>query len=189
MAAPKLQGSEVVFDSIIDAVFGKALASMINPQLKTRLAAVGLDLSKKPMPAYTRDTWDLILKVCAEELFPRMPLSQALFEIGKRSTLGMTQGFIGTAIGPIVRLIGPHRSLERTKQNFRFGNNYTEAKVLKKEGNSVELWMNEPSHRPGRHFMQGCLHGGLEFAGARGPKVDIIKEDSEGTTFRVQWQG
>lgn len=175
---------KVVFNHTIDGLFREALGERVTPELKVRLKAAGLNLDAKLLPAYPFDTWMKVLELTCQVLFPALPMDQAMFRVGESLLDGYQKTFLGRAVLGMVRVLGPRRTLVRATQNFRSGNNYTEAKVTEVDVNVHDLWMNEVGPWP--TFTAGIIHAAMKATGVA-PRIDILQHDGHACTFRVSW--
>jgi uncharacterized protein (TIGR02265 family) len=157
----------------------------MTPRLKERLRQVGVDLAHKLMPAYPLDTWVKSISEAAQELYPEKPESESWRLLGERMVDGYQGTVVGAAMFALMKVIGPRRTLVKVQKNFRYGNNYTEARLRDVSPKVVEVWMNDSG--PVRYFSQGMIHAALRASGASGLAVDILHSDDQGTTFRVTW--
>jgi uncharacterized protein (TIGR02265 family) len=176
---------EIVFNNIVDGLFNKALGAELSPSCREKLHGAGLDLSRKLLPGYPRAQWLQFLKIAAAEFYPDKPLEPALMALGRRLSVALTNDLIGKALSPMMLLIGPRRTLARTKQNLRNGNNFSLAEVKELSPTSSQVWLNEPG--PARAFMQGVFQFILEKSGAKDVKIEIVDSDARGTTYKVSW--
>lgn len=175
---------KVVFEQTIEGLFVRALGSRMTPAIKTQLKGAGLDLDAKLLPAYPFDVWMKALEVTARGLFPEQSMEQAMFRVGESFVEGYRETFLGRAVLGMIRVLGPRRTLLRSTQNFRSGNNYTETKITEVDPTTIDLWMNEVGAWP--TFTAGIIHAGMAATGAT-PRIDIRDHDGHACTFRVSW--
>jgi len=180
-------GEQVVFEQTIEGLFIRALGARLTPSAKERLKSAGVDLSRPLLPAYPFDTWMTSLKIAAEEVFASHAQDEAMFKLGELLIDGYKETFLGRAVLGFVRVLGPRRTLGRSTQNFRSGNNYTETRVTDLAPNCAELWMNEVGPYP--TFTQGILVAALRASGAQDLKVVVSKFDGHAATYQVTWTG
>ena len=182
MTAP---AEQVVFEQTIEGLFVRGLHNKISPRCRTRLKEAGLDLDRKLLPAYPFTTWMGCLKIAGEEVFAAAPPQEAQFRLGELMIDGYKETFLGRAVLGMIRVLGPRRTLLRSTQNFRSGNNYTESKIVEKSPTHIELWMNEVGAYP--DFTAGIVFAAIRAAGATNLKVEVIDYDGHGCTYRVLW--
>ncbi|MEW5739602.1 MAG: DUF2378 family protein [Myxococcota bacterium] len=174
----------VVFSHTIEGLFVQALGARVTPELKARLKSAGLNLDAKLLPAYPFEVWMKVLELTCQALFPDLPTDQAMFRVGESFLDGYQHTFLGRAVLGMIRVLGPRRTLLRSTQNFRSGNNYTETKITEVDVNIIDLWMNEVGPWP--TFTAGIIHAALKAAGAE-PRIDILDHDGHACTYRVSW--
>ncbi|MFP2910485.1 DUF2378 family protein [Pyxidicoccus sp. 3LFB2] len=175
----------IVFEHTVEALFLRGLGERVTPQLKSRLREEGLDLDRKLLPGYPQELFTRLLQLSAQALYPRAPEEEGLCHLGERLIEGYQETLVGSALFGVLRLLGPRRMLERTQKNFRSGNSYTEARTTLVGEREVELWMNEPN--ASRYFTRGTVLAGMRASGAKEPRIEVLRFDTEGTTFRVTW--
>jgi uncharacterized protein (TIGR02265 family) len=176
---------QLVFEQTIEGLFIRGLNNKISPRCKTRLKEAGLDLDRKLLPAYPFATWMGCLKIAGEEVFSASSEKEAQFRLGELMIDGYKETFLGRAVLGMIRVLGPRRTLLRSTQNFRSGNNYTESKIVEKSPTHIELWMNEVGPFP--DFTAGIVHAAIRAAGATNLKVEVTGYDGHGCTFQVVW--
>ena len=184
MADGAVPQEQVVFEQGVEGLV-RTIGPRMTPQLKARLAGVGLKVDAPLLPAYPLDTWMKCLFVAAEELWPGVPPDQALFQLGEEFIDGYRQTFLGRAMLGLIRVIGPRRTLQRATRNFRTGNNYTESKVTELGPKSLDLWMNEVGPYP--TFTQGIVTAAVRASGVA-VKLEIKEYDGHACTYRCSWE-
>lgn len=177
----------VVFEQTFEGLFVTGLRSRMTPSLREALKAEGFDLSQRLRPAYPVEVWTNCCVAAAKALHGSVPQEEGLRLLGEAVVEGFASGFLGRAVLGVVRVLGPARALARTRQNFRSGNNYSEATVTKLDGTLHEVWMNERG--PTRYVCQGIILAGLREARTPDPKVEVSRFDDEAVWFRVSWKG
>lgn len=178
---------QVVFEQTIEGLFLRGLKGRLSPRAHQRLKEIGVDLSRGLLPAYPFSTWMRSLEVAAEEVFGSHPTEEAMFKLGETLIEGYQLTLLGRAVLSMAKVLGPRRTLLRSTQNFRSGNNYTETKLSELSPTSAELWMNEVGAYPS--FTQGILVAALRAAGAQELKVEVVGYDGHAATYRVGWVG
>ncbi len=176
---------KVVFEQTMEGMFVRGIGTRMSPKCRGRLKSAGLDLDKKLLPAYPFDTWMKCLQIAAEDLFPTLPNAEAHFKLGQLLIDGYKETFLGRAVLGMVKVLGPRRTLVRSSQNFRSGNNYTDTKLVEVSGTCMELWMNEVGPYP--TFTAGILHAAVSAAGASALKVEVVNHDGHAATYRLRW--
>lgn len=176
---------KVVFNHTIEAMFIRGLGAKLTPTSKNKLREVGVDLDKRLLPAYPFATWMKSLELAANDAFPSRPLPDAMFQMGELLIDGYRGTVMGTAVLAMIRVLGPKKTLKRTAQNFRSGNNYTEATLTELTPTCFELWMNEVGPFPS--FTAGIMVAGLRAAGAEGIECTPHGHDGHSCTYRLSW--
>lgn len=176
----------LVFEQTFEGLFITGLRSRLSPGLREALKADGLDLGQKLRPAYPLEVWTRCCLTAAKTLHPSVPLEDGLRLLGEAVVEGFAAGFLGRAVLGMVRVLGPARALARTRQNFRSGNNYSEATVTPVSDTRYEVWMNEAG--PTRYVCQGIMLAGLREAKTPDVKVVVSRYDDAAVWFDVSWK-
>lgn len=182
---PVQPNDRVIFESVFEGLFHRALQDQMTPALEKRLKDEAKVDVKALEPAYPAEAWLKTVTIVAQELHPGAPLPLALEQVGETVARGFFQTLIGKALIGVLTLIGPRRTLARTERNLRNGNNYTETSLVERAPNHFELTVNEPSEL--RHVLTGIVSGGIARAGAKNAKVAIVRTDATTTTYDVRW--
>ncbi len=175
---------KLVFEHTVESVL--RVLEPIPPAQIAELRALGIDLSKPLLPAYTVDTFVRLLDFIIQQRFAQLPADEAHFELGRAFIKAYTQTLLGRALAGLMRTLGPRRTLDRTSRNFRTANNYTDTRLRQLGPTRYELWFNF-ALRPG--YYRGIVQASLELSGARQPEVKPhTSSQGEGVTFLVSWQ-
>lgn len=176
----------VVFSHTAESLFLRVLKDEVTPTLTSKLRELGIDLAKPLLPAYPVPVWNQALEAAGRALYPNEELTVAVRRIGERMISGYNLTLIGKAVIAMAKLIGPRRALLRTRQNWRSGNNYSEAEVTELAPTDFRLVLNESG--VSRWVSAGLLQAGLEMAGAQALKVELESFTDTHATYRVTWQ-
>lgn len=177
---------KLVYEHTMEGLFVRGLSGQLSPALRERLRSAGLDLDRRLLPAYSFETWCACVRLTAKALHPEAPAEVAYALLGERMVHGFRQTLMGRALFSVLQLLGPRRVLGRTQQNFRSGNNYSEARITVVSPSEAELWMNEPG--PTRYLVQGAILAGLQASGAAEPQVQVANFTPEDVTYRTSWK-
>jgi uncharacterized protein (TIGR02265 family) len=176
---------KLVFEHTVDSLL-RTLERPAPPAQIAALDALGIDLSKPLLPAYSVDTYAKLIDFIIQQRFPNLPPDEAHFELGRAFLQAYTQTLLGRALKGLMRTLGPRRALDRTSRNFRTANNYTDTRLRQLGPTRYELWFNF-ALRPG--YYRGIVYATLELSGAKQPAVQPqASSESEGVTFLVTWQ-
>jgi uncharacterized protein (TIGR02265 family) len=194
LAEPQSPGSKplpasqrwVVFDHTVEGLFLVALRARLSPSAEARLRMVGLDLSKKLLPAYPFELWRQCLEIAATELYPMHPPPEAWRRLGHDLVQGMSRTVMGRALVGVSRLLGPLRALRRLNHTLRSADNYVEAHITELSPTCCLVWINEVMGQPG--YYQGILEASLATAGARQARVQLCADEDRSATYRVEWE-
>jgi len=182
---PATPSERVVFEQTFEGLFVTGLGPVMTDELRRALLDQGLDLSKKLRPGYPHGVWTRCCLVAAQTLHGRDRVEIGMRKLGEAVVEGFSNGFLGRALFGVVRVLGPERALGRTRQNFRSGNNYSDATVTKLGDSLHEVWMNEPG--PTRYVCQGIILAALREMGVD-PTVEVSRFDEESVWFHVSWK-
>jgi uncharacterized protein (TIGR02265 family) len=162
----------------------RSLGARLSPRLSAGLRERGLDPTATLLPAYPQQVFIEVLSFLAVELHPGQPLEVAITSIGRGFMDAYGETMVGRAMMAMMRLIGPRRTLERVTRQFRTGNNFSETRLTPVSATEYHLWVNEV-RLPGWYI--GILSRGLELAGGKEVKVELLQRDDSGGSFRVKW--
>jgi uncharacterized protein (TIGR02265 family) len=162
----------------------RSLTGKLTPRLATGLRERGFDPAVALLPAYPQPVFTEVVSFLARELHPGLPPEAAICALGRGFMDGYGETMVGRAMMAMMRLIGPRRTLERVSRQFRTGNNFSETRLTPIGATEYHLWVNEV-RLPGWYI--GILSRGLELAGGKDVKVELIHRDEAGGNFRVRW--
>lgn len=177
----------VIFAQWPEALFLKAFADKVTPEVKARLRETGLDLDKALAPAYPFEAQAVWLTIAAEEFYPDLPRDEALHAIGLNFFSGWQETLLGRAAAAMFRVIGPRRSLLRVERAFRTSNNFTEVKAEELGPTCIRLYINEV-HGAANYFA-GLMVAGGHLTGAANPRATVERLEGPGAFIRVEWDG
>lgn len=162
----------------------RSIGPRLTPELKTAMCEVGFDSEARLAPAYSMQTFISVVELVADHFHPRLPPDEGVAMVGRGFMDGFAETLIGRAMVGMLRVIGPVGALKRVTQEFRTGNNYSVTRLNELGPRRFELWVNE-ARMPGWYI--GIISRGLELAGGRNPRVSLIRRESEGGFFLVEW--
>jgi uncharacterized protein (TIGR02265 family) len=181
-----VSSEQVVFAHSVEGLFVRALGGEVPPALADQLRGLGIDLSKKLLPAYPVALWNRVLEATAQTLYPGEPFDQAGRQLGARMMEGYRATLVGQAVLALAKIIGPRRALLRSRQNWRSGNNYSEVRVEELAPTDFRLGFNEAGIS--RWVTQGLLQAGLTFAGAKACTVEVVTFTETDVVYRITWK-
>lgn len=167
----------------------EGMLRVLRPELRTpevleALRERGLDLSRPLLPAYPHEVFVAVLPYLAQTVFPGIQLEPAITRFAARFLDAYGESMVGRAMLAMMRLIGPHRTLERLTRQFRTANNYSQTTLVQVAPREFEVWINAVTFP---QWYQGLLERGLELAGAAQVSASLLSHDDEGARFRVVW--
>lgn len=126
-----------------------------------------------------------VLETVVSGRYAALPRHEAFRSLGRLITQHFGKSLIGRATFTLLQVLGPRRSLLRSDRYFRNANNFTETRVDELAPNRFLLHFRHIHHA-------GLFHGIIEVtaeqAGARHPKVVLLKEGDHEATFEVSWE-
>lgn len=185
MSVAAAPADAVVFSHTAEGFFVRGLGAQLTPALKAELKPLGFDFDRPLLPAYGVRAWNEALFVVRRHVYPDESDPRGIWLLGERMIAGYNETMVGKAVLSMARLIGPRRTVLRTRKNWRSGNNYTEVEVTELTPSDFRLELNEPG--AARWVSQGLLSAGLRFAGAKGLSVDVEAFTDETVVYRTKW--
>lgn len=179
------ESEDVVFGNTVEALFIHALKERLTPKCLERAREAGVDLEKKLKPFYDRETYYACVRAVAQELFPGQSHDRQMYAMGKAFMDGFHHTPMGHATIEAVKLIKPHRALERLTHNFRSSNNYMKTELIDRGPNEVELTLSQTSGAPA--YFEAVLERILELTGATEVSVKRSFDDGARCTFAMRW--
>ncbi|MFE8604199.1 DUF2378 family protein [Archangium violaceum] len=176
----------LVFEHTVDGLFRFSLRSRLSSQAWKGLKAVGIDLSKPLLPAYTHDTWKRALELTVVDLYPLLSREEGWRRLGQEVVNGMVHTVMGRAMVGVARLLGPLRSLRRLNNTLRSGDNYVESRLTELSPTSCEVWINEVMGQPA--YYQGIVEACLALAGGQRARVRVLAREGAGARLHVEWE-
>ncbi len=174
----------VVFQQSFEGLL-RALGNRLDAGCIERLRQAGIDPEGSLASAYPLEVWVAALKVAAETLAPGSTLEDGAAVVGRRFIEGYGSTRIGAALLGTVRLLGPHRMLERMTRNLRTGTNYLEAR-LQQLGPKHYVITCRPVIVAG--FYRGLFTAGLEVSGASKPSVQVVRFEDPEAVYELTWK-
>ncbi|CAM3209099.1 DUF2378 family protein [Corallococcus sp. ZKHCc1 1396] len=164
----------------------RALGDQLDEPCAQQLRDAGIDPRGKLSVAYPLEVWVESLKLAASVLAPTSTLEDGAEVVGRRFLEGYGGTLMGSALLAGVRLMGPHRMLERMTRNLRTGTNYLEAR-LEQTGPTRYVLTCRPVVVAG--FYRGLFAAGLEKSGAKSPSVVLIRSAGDAAVYDLSWLG
>jgi uncharacterized protein (TIGR02265 family) len=156
----------------------------LDAALVAELQAIGLDPTKKLLPAYPATVArDAVLR-CARKLNPHLTEEAALFALGRRFVERYRESIMGAALAAAARLLGPKRMLNRVAVQFGNANNYIQVKMTHVAPGVSELWASEIQHSA---WFAGIITAMVENARAKNVNVTLQRNDASGAVFQILW--
>jgi uncharacterized protein (TIGR02265 family) len=180
-------GEPVVFGTSLGALLLQGVPRPVSPAGRQQLLALGLDLDRPLLAAYSLATWVGALQVAARDVYPDRPLGEAYEALGRDTIAGLRQTRMGQASHEKNRAVGVHRALERFTRTFRISNNYIETRLTTLGLGDYRLGL-----QPVPEMEEGVLRAGLPPApfyvgvfsatltgwGVEEPQVSLLEEDA-----------
>lgn len=175
----------VVFAVSFEAMFVRALGATMPAELRQSLAAMKIQLESLEV-AYPLQTWKRALAEARRILHPNLPDAEAYEQLGRIFVRSYFETFLGRAVKPLLKVIGTSRSLDRMRQNFRGGNNFSDA-TLEKTGEKSRLFhINDDLGHPS--FVLGIIQEGMVIAVEPTFRMTVIATDPPKASYRCTWE-
>lgn len=179
------QNEDVVFGNTVEALFLHALKERLTPRCLEVARDAGIDLSKKLKPFYPREAYYACVRAVAQELFPGEPHDRQMYEMGKAFMDGFHHTAMGHATMEAVKVMKPHRALERLTHSFRSSNNYMQTELIDRGPNEVEITLSQTTRAAA--YFEAVLERILQLGGAKDISVERTVDDGARCTFRLRW--
>jgi len=176
----------LVFEHTVEGLFRFSLRSRLSSQAWNGLRAVGIDLSKPLLPAYSDETWKRALELTVADLYPLLPREEGWRRLGREVVNGMVHTVLGRAMVGVARLLGPLRSLRRLNNTLRSADNYVESRLTELSPTSCEVWINEVMGQPS--YYQGILEACIALAGGQRARARVVAREGTGARLHVEWE-
>jgi len=175
MSAVATQREPVVFSQVVESLFKLVRKEQFDADQRKRLKAIGIDLDQPFLVAYSVPTWFGAVGVCAEILFPQLPIEQARYRIGNELVAAFGRTTMGRAVFIMFRMLGWASSLTRITKGLQSGTNFLSAHTRFLDDGSLEVTFEVlPEFHAALgaqsgidpHFMNGNMDGMMALVGA-----------------------
>ncbi|MFO0595524.1 MAG: DUF2378 family protein [Myxococcaceae bacterium] len=173
------------FDTVVEGLWHRALKGRVSDDLRAALKADGLDLSKKPDPAYPAEKMGRWYRLTAKHVFPELNEEDALRALGAEAFRGLTRTVMGAAMMAVLRVLGTRRSLERMTRSMRSGNNYIEATFSSAGRGEATLVFKDVNGLPS--YFAGVVEEGGRATGAADMVSTWNMAPDGSCTYHVKW--
>lgn len=170
----------LVFQVAVKSMFD-SLARPAQPGVAAQWKALGIDVDRL-LPAYPLETWWKAIEVAAAQ--GTGDRTARLRSLGRGLVESYADSFLGRAIVPLLRVLGPKRSLLRSQTSFRPGNNYLRLQCEVLGERCVRLTTNENSINS--ELVAGSLEGMVVYSGGASPNVSLRLEPGK-SVYEVRW--
>ncbi|MDP1825714.1 MAG: DUF2378 family protein [Archangium sp.] len=169
---------------LVEGVFKRVLAADLTPELITKLASVGVDVSGPMEPTYPRTTWYLAVELTAKTLFPEDGLPVQLRRLGGHIISCLqSRGIIKGAWLSMARLMGPRRAL---KQAMDFTDRSpVKVAITERAKNEFSISVDD-TEQP--DFLAGLLESAIAMLGGKAPEVSLEATRDGSCHFRATWR-
>ena len=175
----------LVFPPTVDALV-RTLGPKLTPAVKDALRGHGLDLDKPLLPAWPAEHLPAWLGIFATALAPDEPRDVALRRLGRGFIAAWRGTVLGIAIGGVLRVVGPRRSLTRITRAFRAGDNYIEVRIEDLGPGHALAHLSDASGMPAYYL--GVLEAGAELTGAKNVVIELVGETPPSAVFRLRYE-
>ncbi|HSP79702.1 MAG TPA: DUF2378 family protein [Myxococcaceae bacterium] len=176
----------VVFGNTVHGLCQLALRGRLSTMARATLARLGLPLERTPQPFYPLSVWRSSLDIIVRELYPELQPEEGLRRLGQQMVLGVSETVLGRGMLALGRALGPRRLLLRLNTCFRNADNYVQLRLTELAPTAFEVSINETLGMPS--YYQGMLEAALGATGVREARVQSLREEGPGCTWRVEWR-
>jgi uncharacterized protein (TIGR02265 family) len=177
----------LIFANSVEALFVRGVGSQLTPEIKDELRSIGIDLSKRLLPAYPSDVYYAAIALLVRRLYPGLPPSTAQFKLGERSVLGLEETFLGRSAVVLSKLIGTRRAILRFPVSAMATTNYAKLEARELSPTQVEVTICPMDGDV--NFMSGCISALITMTGGHDGKTEVVEHDreKERLVLRVSW--
>jgi uncharacterized protein (TIGR02265 family) len=176
----------VVYESVMEALYHRALRPLMSEDCLRDLAQAGLDLAAPLRPQYPVEDTVRYLQIARSHVYPDHDDEEAYRRMGRLFIQGYFQTALGGAVRMLLRLLGPERNLLRMPAYFEGGTSYMKVSVKKLAPGDFELAVSGGSAHP-PSFTQGALLQAMRFAGADQLLADYFALPDGRIIHRIRW--
>lgn len=173
----------VVFEHVIEGIV-RAFGPRLTTAIKSRWAALGIDLDRPLLPAYPLSRWAGGLDILRQEFCGQLPVEEGFYVLGQQYIDGYFATRMGAAIVGLMKVLGPARVMKKLTAQFRSANNFAQVEVRELGPNDFEIDMNGGGHV---QFTRGLLARGLAVAGGKDIRVELLRGDEHHYLYRARW--
>jgi uncharacterized protein (TIGR02265 family) len=175
----------VVFGTVVESLFLRALKGRMTPALKERVRAEGIDLDRRLAPGYSIEVWARCVDAATELVYPTLKREDAQWRLGEESVRAFAETPLGRVAFGLLKFLNPMTALRRMEQNLRTGNNFVKTRCTELNPTSAELWLSDVHGQP--WLTAGTISEGGKLSGAKNLRVEILSTDGTECTYRVSW--
>jgi uncharacterized protein (TIGR02265 family) len=177
--------SVVVFRVVFETAFRDGLGPRLSDRLRSRMAEAGVDFSRPLLPAYPPEVFSRCMALVLEEAYPGRPVEEAQAEVAQNGFHAFTGGLVGQAVGQLMRVVGSKGSLKRLDRFLKNGQSEMSLRFVDLGPTSCEVTLAPVLGMP--HYFRGMLLGGAQMLALKNPRVEVVRTEGEGATYRVSW--
>jgi uncharacterized protein (TIGR02265 family) len=176
----------IVFRTAFETTFREGLGPRFTDRVRARLAEAGVDFSRPLLPGYPAEVFARCITVVAEEVFPGQPLEAVQAEVAEGGFRAFTSGFVGQAMGQMMRVLGAKRTLQRVDRFLKNGQSELALRFVDVGPTECEVSLTPVLGMP--HYHRGMLLAGGKLLRLEGLEVEVARVEGEGATYRVRWR-
>jgi uncharacterized protein (TIGR02265 family) len=179
-----MNDTRLIYAPTFEGLFILSAKGRFTPQARDRLRAAGLDIDKPLLPGYPASVFTATVNIAAEELFPGVPLREAIRRTGELSLEGYANTLTGRGLFGLLRVLGTRRSMLRLARNMGGGTNFLKASAVALGPTDFRAEINDVTELP--TFYQGVL---FRAASLLGTQVELTIEPfpEPGCAYRMRW--
>jgi uncharacterized protein (TIGR02265 family) len=175
----------IVFRAGVETSLRDGLGTRLTERLRARMAEAGVDFSRPLLPGYSPEVFRRCIELAREEAFADRPLEEVQTELAEAGFRAFTSGFVGQAMGGVMRAVGAKRTLQRLDRFLKNGQSEMRLGFVDVAPTECEVTLEPVLGMP--HYYRGMILAGGRLLALSALEVSVVRVDGDAATYRVRW--